>query len=394
MSVQLQYGLFVCLSDADVRSRWQAIGASALSPERLGRAAAVQGEECSLEEAEARLKAWLDAAPTRAGIVFSDQLVETGGMTAAAKELFDAFGARLYASIATMRRRRRVLDIDRVLGWRFTEERLLRVLRLCLDRLAYLAPPAAIQLNKRPVIRPLVTETELCNYFKLRHQVYTPMAYLDEVIEESPLEMDIDWFDTQSIHLGAFTETEQLIGTARVIMSEPVNEAHRDMTRSLASRDPILEDRVINGATLASLPVFQLENRQFDASVLRALGAMVAQNQRFAELSRVIVHPDFRGAGLSLDLVHAALQTARQHDVFEIFLECLPIHERLYRKAGFLPVAGAVGTVYGVGKTMIVMHQPLKGSIVTTAAPDVINAAALKPPHMTRKRRKVSREQS
>src|SRR5205807_2573598 len=83
----------------------------------------------------------------------------------------------------------------------------------------------------------------------------------------------------------------------------------------------------------------------------------------FGELSRVVVHLDFRGAGLSQQLTAHAVELAKGRGVCELFLECLPIHKPLYGKAGFreLPYSGRV---YSVNKTMVVMHQPLRSESI------------------------------
>jgi predicted GNAT family N-acyltransferase len=367
MSVSFSYGLFVCIEDAALLERLRgAIQGGLLKHSEVVQYGPVEPQFCALAEVEARLADWLKQ-PSYAAIILSDQLVDQNCMTAAAKALYDQFGEQLYASVAVTRRPKRILDIDRALSWYYTDGMLARVLHLAVARLAYLAPPVR-QLLPKLRIRPIATDTELCNYFKLRHQVYTPMSYLEEMIEETTTQMDIDWFDKQAVHLGAFGEQDQLLGTARIITTELVNETHRERTMRVAAQDPVLEARVIyGGAPLALLPVFQSDNH-FDG-YLEAMHAVI-RGLRFAELSRVIVHPDYRGAGLSLDLVTAAVDVARQHDVFEIFLECLPIHERLYRKAEFRVVAGARGSVYGVDRTMIVMHRPLLGTIVKPADPE------------------------
>ena len=42
-----------------------------------------------------------------------------------------------------------------------------------------------------------------------------------------------------------------------------------------------------------------------------------------------------------------------------LFLECLPIHERLYEQHGFRRISGVEGRVVDVGRTMITMERRL-----------------------------------
>jgi GNAT superfamily N-acetyltransferase len=195
----------------------------------------------------------------------------------------------------------------------------------------------------------------LLAYFRLRHQVYTPMAYLPAAVEKVRSCLDIDWFDTRSVHIGAFEQHRghrELIGTTRLITNEPLRPEHSEWTRELASHDPVLDRLVSDGAVQAMLPVFQ--SQELDDCLYRAYrdGFLVG------ELSRVIVHPKSRGAGLSRQLVSKAVELAEAYGVCELFLECLPIHETVYGHSGFstLPLRGKV---YMVNKTMIVMRRVL-----------------------------------
>jgi predicted GNAT family N-acyltransferase len=356
MSSQLSVLLLVAIEDRQVRDRMlrhlQA-GGTSKEPEQVNRVA-------PLGEATDQLQKWYAQPGSSGAVLLSDHLVDEGlrEPTNAAKGLFDDFGEKLYATIAVMQRPERILDIDRTVAIDCGPEELLGALKLCLDRLAYLQPPQPRKCTNPVVVRRVETETELFNYFMLRHAVYTPMSYLEALVEQAPSHMEIDWFDTRSVHIGAFEKTptyERLIGTARLIATEPLDEHHSQMTRELARRDPVLDRLVREGAVPALLPVFQSQQRlvghlqkAWEAEVRVVLG----------ELSRVVVHGDYRGAGVSLALSKHAIALAEEAGLFELFLECLPIHEKIYEKVGFktMPLHGKV---FSVNKTMVVMHQPL-----------------------------------
>jgi predicted GNAT family N-acyltransferase len=184
------------------------------------------------------------------------------------------------------------------------------------------------------------------------------MSYLETLVEQAPSGMEIDWFDTRSLHIGAFAQGpgyEKLIGTTRLITTEPLNGEQAQMTRDLARRDPVLDYLVNGGAVQALLPVLQSQEHL----IAHLQMAMEDEDELLlGEVSRVVVHVDYRGAGLSRELTKFAIAEAERAGVFELFLECLPIHEKVYRQVGFQTMPCS-GKVYSVNKTMAVMHQPL-----------------------------------
>ena len=76
----------------------------------------------------------------------------------------------------------------------------------------------------------------------------------------------------------------------------------------------------------------------------------------WAELSRVIVAPEWRGCGLSRDLIKLVIDTADRMNVERVLLECLEIHKAMYEGVGFT-ILGQRGEVMGIGKTMIGMQR-------------------------------------
>lgn len=315
-----------------------------------------------------RLASHLAESSENAAILLSDLLVEDAQhrlpghdvRTSLARELFAEFDGRLFASIAVMDPPDKVLDIDRTLASTCSFEDLSRVVDRCADKLELLAKPAKRTLPCEVLARRIANQTELAKYFELRHRVYVSMSYLDPVVEEAPTGMEIDWFDTRSIHLGCFecSCSETPIGTARLITTEPLDREHRRWAGALARMDPVLVRRVDGGAIAALLPVFQSQ-----PALIKYLRATHGKELLFGEVSRVVVDPLYRGAGLSRLLTDRVISLARDKGVAELFLECLPQHANLYGKLGFKLMKDMCGKVYGVDRTMIVMNLSLCESV-------------------------------
>ncbi len=317
------------------------------------------------EEVVATLRAHFGASPSNAALLLSDQLVETFGQFPEERyvlkswlkaNVLDEFEGRLLGTVAIMPRNVRVPDIDRVLWKTFDATALLEVLSLLASKLTYLAPPerSAASVGLGPVVvRPITRKEELVDYFKLRHRIYRVMGYLEPRVDLASSKMEIDEGDTHALHFGAFVREgvrDRLVGTARVVCLELEEDENARWTRSLAKADTALGWSTGLHLQLR-LPIFQsmigLDDR---------LIQVLTEEQNCGELSRVIVAEDYRGLGLSELLVWFALLQADRKKVNRLLLECLPVHERLYRKFGFQVLPGVQGQVTGVGKTMIAME--------------------------------------
>jgi predicted GNAT family N-acyltransferase len=274
------------------------------------------------------------------------------------------------ATIAIMEPPRRLPDIDRVIGRTADSVRMLGVLKLVTDKLTYTASPSKRTIPSPPVeVRLIRRRRELMDYFRLRHRVYKVMGYLEERIENTPSQMEIDWCDEIALHFGAFAgeRKEQLVGTARVVVNsaaeadkkQPMLSRYREWVIALLEPDPVLKRSVNKGVLPLELPIFHSQK------LSTRLGEVLLCEEACAELSRVIVEEDYRGVGLSTRLVEFALEESARVGVNRVFLECLALHETLYRKLGFQRIPGDPGNVIGVNQTMIGMEKQLGAYYVT-----------------------------
>jgi predicted GNAT family N-acyltransferase len=356
----------VCIQDEATRSRClqflRALKTSGRLAERLPRYE-IMVCECLPDDTLKLLVAHFEEDTTKAAVLVSDLLAEALGAFPnemckptewAKEEILDKFEDRLLGTLAIMDRERRVPDIDRVLWQDFDTEDLLRVLGLVADKLIYISPPDKTgSLPVGPiVVRPINDKTEMRDYFLLRHRVYCVMGYLEQAVDWAPSGMEINAADTHALHIGAFANEgteKRIIGTARVVSMEALDNRCEEWARSLARADAVLKTKVDRFNQLR-LPIF--ESMVMNDTMANVLTKM----QNCGELSRVIVAEEYRGQGISELLVWFAILQAANHGVSQLLLECLPIHERLYRKFGFVRIQGVTGRVIGVNKTMIAME--------------------------------------
>lgn len=274
----------------------------------------------------------------------------------------------------------RTRDVDRTLSAvDATPERVAAAVDAVADGLAMRAPPTREDRERprRPVRIHLVTSRkELERCLLLRFQVYTVMGYLDDNVLESSLGIEVDAHDRNSLHLAALDhESGDVVGTVRMIAPGPGWDhpegtldpfrqaliesrtrvpywlkkcADRDGARILARR--------LTHPPLQSLPIFETYGFKPEwRGVLKA--------RHHAELSRLVVHPDYRGHGVSTLLIRATVASALALGRKRLVLECLPRHESLYRKSGFRSLDWQLQRVRHLDQEAIAMlldlHQPL-----------------------------------
>ena len=353
--------VFVCVTEESLRIRILA----ALGDRTALPFVELPIESLALGTVSPRLQSLFKRSRAAGAILISDALVdevEPGGYHASscARDLFAEFGEKLYSTIAVCRESARIEDVDRVVRANCSVADLWSSVLLCRDRLEYLRPPCRDghddgpppTIEARPIERG--NQTEFHKYFALRYQVYHTMCYLDRSIEGNALGMEMDWFDTQSVHFGAFVQGpggEDLVGTARLITTEEYSWEDRQFIRAIADRDPSLRQWLEQTTNLSRIPV--LHNHQ------AILQTIECQNAIAGELSRVIVRRDYRGRGITQKLMEIVLKVATERQVAGVLLECLPIHAKMYRGFEFQKLPGTPGNVYGINRTMVVMKRPV-----------------------------------
>jgi GNAT superfamily N-acetyltransferase len=340
----------------------------------------------SQEEALARLRQYAAIKERPAVVLISDALAESVKDISAVeswmpsswgKEASDALGIH-GVKIAIVDQPRRVTDIDRTLCRAAKSPQLLEALKLSADKIAYMSRPEKRGAAPAIEVRLIRRQHELLDYFRLRHRIYKIMGYLPQEIESAPSQMDMDWCDSIALHCAAYQRLkggrEVLAGTARVVVASSANpQKHADLlakyrhwVANLAAADPVL-DLAVDRTLGLELPIFHSQK------LGRILKQAIETGEVYGELSRVIVSEDFRGGGLSRKLVEFAMQEAARTGVTHLFLECLDLHEPLYKQFGFERIEGARGSVIGVNKTMIAMQRRLPAAPQST--PPVAPAA-------------------
>jgi len=183
-------------------------------------------------------------------------------------------------------------------------------------------------------IRALDTVAELIESYRLRYDVYGTLGYLQRCNESR---LEIDGYDSLSISFGAFDPVSGvMIGTARLVTTEAQTD-HEYLIRC------ILADRADAELTKQALgpwahPLPSIVSHEID----RQIEAFNTERFAVTELSRIIVHPSYRGSGVLRGLMEICLAYAARRGPAILIGSCLPAHLPMYAKFGCqqLPYSG------------------------------------------------------
>ena len=183
--------------------------------------------------------------------------------------------------------------------------------------------------------REPLNSNELEALFRLRHLVYSEDAHLNSMIQKtSPY--DINGFDLQSLHFGAF-ENGKAIAYIRITT---VLETH--FTKWVKE---ILFKNNIATKTSSSLFPFQsyYPDLNWGIDFISSL-----EGRKTGEVGKLAIHKDYRKAGVILSgLIESFIDYCKNEQKIETgFGSCALKLARYYRKFGFTPASGAKSFIY------------------------------------------------
>jgi len=303
-------------------------------------------------------------------ILVSDQLLNNNSWknscdksSSLLKHLQVCFSDKLFAILALLQTERRVPEVDLAMRYKPEPEALTEALSVLISRLDYLSPPPVRESSNEIAVHPIKNRDELCQSFKLRYKVYRIMGYLDQEFLDTGSKIELTWSDTISMHFGAFVSTsigsEKLIGTARLILTHGADPLFDKWTWEIAKSDIALVGYLEKQQELLAqwkLPIFL--TLPLNEEICQAFSGE-PNAPAWAEVSRVVVEPEYRGYGVGRQLIKAVIDEADSIGVENVFLECLEVHRSMYESFGFASI-GLQGTVIGIGKEMIGMRRTRK----------------------------------
>jgi len=187
-------------------------------------------------------------------------------------------------------------------------------------------------------IRPLESAADFRAYFALRYRVWKSLNYIPPEKQCPESQWEIDYTDRTAFPIGAFSKTGELIGCARLVRGLGQEVPCAGLIHAIVAEknDPKLMANLRYPAGLVH-PFDVLESFVKFRDYYRAL---VKNNRRKAEVSRVIVQPEFRTRGLGEVLVDSLISLAAIKQIEVLFLACRKEHQRFYQRCGFRVIEG------------------------------------------------------
>ena len=190
-----------------------------------------------------------------------------------------------------------------------------------------------IKTKRNYTVRLLETEDDFKNCFTLRYKVWEKMGYIPKENNSEKTQMELNFPDRTALSIGCFTNGGELVGTARLVFSLGNESRFVSVISKLVAQlnDPVLTK---------SFEYPKYMNHPFD--VLQSFNGFQSfyanlrqRNISKAEVSRVIVHPEYCQQGLGQVLVDSIKSLAKCNGIALIFLACTENHVAFYKNCGF-----------------------------------------------------------
>ena len=192
--------------------------------------------------------------------------------------------------------------------------------------------------------RAIGSEAELADFFALRFRVWKAENYLPATKIDPKVEWELDFTDRTSLPLGIFSKSDgRLLAAARLVRG--FGDENPSLIRRIdemlqAKAAAILQGHFRNPQNRPQNPFDILgEMAQFN----EYYRDLVRKGTRKAEVSRVIVSPEWRSRGMGEVVVDTLCSLAKCHGIELLFLACHAKHAGFYERCGFAVIPGMTG---------------------------------------------------
>ena len=221
-------------------------------------------------------------------------------------------------------------------------------------------------MGKIFTFREITEKEELEACFRFRYEIYSLCAMKDFLYENSN-RIDIDCFDVHSRHF-ALKCGGINVGYFRVVL--PKDELTNNNVLEIGKRYQLLdESEYFQKIDQAEFPFLSYED--IPEKYLIYYLDLLNRNEKLAEASRLILHPQFRSIITGKFLIECAMAlfvnicVGQKHAV--VF--CSGKHDRFYEPYGFIPIAGREDCVFNHSNLGQALTIPLSKDISDSTVP-------------------------
>jgi len=194
------------------------------------------------------------------------------------------------------------------------------------------------RLKNKVEIRELNSNDDFIQYFRLRYRVWNAMGYIAPECACTNTGFELNYSDRTAYPIGAFNQSRELIGCARLVFPIGHDSRHLRLISQIvtAKHDAKLRDNF-------EYPKMMLHPFDLLESLVgfrTYFAGLVRKHITYAEVSRVIVAPEFQKEGLGEVLVDSIVTLAQRYGVDLLFLACNDNLHPFYERCGFSVLPG------------------------------------------------------
>jgi len=291
------------------------------APERGGIVSSIDGVYKALEDNKNH-----DPDCAEIAILGSEHAVSADDLR---KKYGDRFAALLYSNGETDAKRLRELGVRGIVS---TPDEAVDKICDILAAIEMVQKPEKKQLE-RPIIIKRVDEKEMKEYLHLRYRVWDRIGYLPEWRQNSD-QLEADAYDHYSLQFCAVDGTDNRVVTAL-----------RFVAQEKQPQGELIETLLDSAKDLKTATAFDLERKgRIPSEEYSDITAVIDENEkngrRVGELSRLAVHPEWKGRGVTKRLMEFGIASAMDIGYRIALSRCVTSQVDFYGKFGQYPIPG------------------------------------------------------
>lgn len=207
-------------------------------------------------------------------------------------------------------------------------------------------------------VRKLQNAEDFKQYFRLRYNVWKEMGYLPADKQCKASGYELDFTDRSAMAIGIFNNDQQLIACARLVFPLGRDSHHVPLIKKII--DEVDEDLLRKNFAYPVSVKHPFDLLECFHGFNAYFAGLVKNGVPNAEVSRVIVSPEYRNAGLGEILVDSLISMAREEQLQLLFLACKKKHQSFYEQCGFKAIEGIESEKFAdINQASIAMYNKL-----------------------------------
>ncbi len=195
-----------------------------------------------------------------------------------------------------------------------------------------------IKAKNKYKVRQLRDIDEFRQYFALRYQVWNELNFIPGEYNSHASRLELNYSDRTAVPIGCFARNGKMTALARLVFPMGRESRYASMVQQIVTElnDPVLT-RSLEYPKQIMHPFDVLQSfkgfHKFYSRLLR-------NKLKKAEVSRVIVAPEYRQQGLGQVLVDSLKTLAEKRQIDVLFLACNEDHVPFYQRCNFRLLEG------------------------------------------------------